>query len=129
MYKKNQTIKIYLSETEKNKITHQASVQQLSVSEYAKSILLKGPVILNISVNDLFDYSWQIYEAGNKIQELLNILNRSDDMMDVVYVADIIKKLLVNINNTCNEALRINYDERKKIYQELDVKLKTAYLS
>ena len=127
MDKQNQTIKIYVSESEKNKIINQAKHQQLAVSEYVKAILLKGPVILNISVNDLFDYSWQIYETGNKIQELLNILNRSDDTIDAGYAADVIKKLLADINNTCNEALIINYDERKKIYHALESHIKNRF--
>lgn len=126
MDKQTKTIKIYLTESEKNDITTQASKQQLSVSEYAKAILLKGPVILNISVNDLFDYTWHIYEIGNKIQELLNILNRSDDTIDAIYAANVIKKLLADINNSCNETLKINYNERKKIYNELETQIRNS---
>lgn len=119
MDKQNHTIKIYLSETEKNKITYQANEQQLSVSEYVKTVLLKGPIILYIAINDLLDYTCQIYETNNKIQELLSLLNQSDTI-DAIYVAEIIKNMLTDINNNCNAALKINYNERQKIYNELN---------
>lgn len=119
MDKQNQTIKIYISETEKNKITNQAHEQQLSVSEYVKAVLINGPVILFITINDLLDYTCQIYETNNKIQELLSLLNQSEDI-DALYTTDMIKNLLTDINNNCNAALKINYDERKKIYNELN---------
>lgn len=118
MDKQNHTIKIYLSETEKNKITNQANEQQLSVSEYVKTVLLKGPIILYITINDLLDYTCQIYETNCKIQELLSLLNQRNPI-EADYIAEITKNLLTEINNNCNEALKINYDERKKIYQEL----------
>lgn len=118
MDKQNQTIKIYLSETEKNKITYQANEQQLSVSEYVKTVLLKGPIILYITINDLLDCTCQIYETNNKIQELLSLLNQSDTI-DAVYTEETIINLLTDINNNCNAALKINYNERKKIYNEL----------
>lgn len=118
MDKQNHTIKIYVSETEKNKITNQANEQQLSVSEYVKTVLIKGPVILYITINDLLDYSCQIYKTNNKIQELLSLLNQSDDI-DALYTADMIKSLLTDINNNCNAALKVNYSERKRMYQEL----------
>nr|WP_294486963.1 hypothetical protein [uncultured Anaerosporobacter sp.] len=119
MDKQNHTIKIYVSEAEKNKITNQANEQQLSVSEYVKTVLIKGPVILYITINDLLDYSCQIYETNNKVQELLSLLNQSSDI-DALYTADLIKNLLTDINNNCNATLKINYDERKKIYNELN---------
>jgi hypothetical protein len=119
MDKQNQTIKIYLSVTEKNKITNQANEQQLSVSEYVKYFLLKGPVILYIITNDLLDFTAEIYQTNNKIQELLSLLNQSDTI-DAVYAAEIIKNLLTDINNNCNAALKINYNERQKIYNELN---------
>lgn len=118
MDKQNHTIKIYLSETEKNKITYQANEQQLSVSEYVKAVLLKGPVILYITINDLLDFTCQIYETNCKIHELLSLLNQRNTI-EADYVAEITKNLLTEINNNCNEALKINYDERKKMYQEL----------
>lgn len=124
MEKQNQIVKIYVSESEKNKIINQSNQLQLSVSEYAKKILIKGPVILNITVNDLLDYSWQIYEASNKIQELLAIISRSNDATDTILIADNIKKILTEINSNCNAALKINYDERKKIYYELEDQIK-----
>lgn len=123
MDKKNQIIKVYVSASEKNKITDNSKMHQLSVSEYAKKSLLKGPIYLNIVINDLLDYSWQIYETNCKIQELLSILNQSDKI-DELFAANIIIKLLNNINNSCNSALNINYKERKKIYHELEELLK-----
>ncbi|MHB8131456.1 MAG: plasmid mobilization protein [Mobilitalea sp.] len=123
MEKQNQVIKIYLSETEKNKIINLANQQQLSASEYAKKILLKGPIIFNIEFNDLLDFSWKIYETNCKIQELLVILNQSN-MIDSVYAANIIKALLAETNNNCKDALKINYNERKEIYQKLENQIK-----
>lgn len=123
MDKKNQIIKVYVSASEKNKITDNSKMHQLSVSEYAKKSLLKGPIFLNIVINDLLDYSWQIYETNCKIQELLSILNQSNKI-DELFAANIITKLLNNINNNCNSALNINYKERKKIYHELEELLK-----
>ncbi|SHN00433.1 hypothetical protein SAMN02746066_04328 [Anaerosporobacter mobilis DSM 15930] len=125
MDKQNQTIKIYLSETEKNKITNQANEQQLSVSEYVKTVLIKGPVILYITTNDLLDYTCQIYETNCKIQELLSLLNQRNTI-EADYVAEITKNLLTEINNNCNAALKINYNERKRMYQELEKQI-SAY--
>lgn len=118
MDKQNQTIKIYLSETEKNKITNQANEQQLSVSEYVKAVLIKGPIIHYITINDLLDYTCQIYETNCKIQELLSLLNQRNPI-EADYIAEIITNLLTDINNNCNAALKINYNERKKMYQKL----------
>lgn len=126
MDKQNRTIKIYLSETEKNIIINQANQQMLSVSEYAKAILLKGPIILNIITNDLLDFTAEIYQTNCKIQELLSILNQSDKTIDAIYAAGIIKTLLMDINNNCNAALKINYEERKKIYHELENQIRNC---
>ena len=119
MDKQNHTIKIYVSETEKNKIINQANEQQLSVSEYVKAVLIKGPVILYITINDLLDFTCQIYETNCKIHELLSLLNQRNTI-EADYIAEIITNLLMDINNTCNTALKINYNERKKIYNELN---------
>jgi hypothetical protein len=127
MDKRNQTIKIYVSETEKNKIINQAKQQQLAVSEYAKTILVKGPIIQNIIINDLLDFTAEIYQTNCKIQELLSILNQSDTI-DAIYAANVIKNLLTYINNNCNAALKINYDARKKMYNEFESQIRN-YLS
>jgi hypothetical protein len=124
MEKHNQIIKIYVSETEKNKIFNQANQQQLYVSEYIKAILLKGPIIMHISTGDLLSYTSEIYETNCKIQELLSILNQSNDTIDAIYASNIIKKLLTEINNNCNAALKINFKERYEIYQEIEKQIK-----
>jgi len=125
MDKQNQTIKIYLSEAEKNIIINRANEQQLSISEYAKAILVKSPVILNIITNDLLNFTAEMYQTNCKINELLAVLSQSDTI-DAIYAANVIKNLLMDINSNCNAALKINYEERKKIYNELENQIRNS---
>lgn len=118
MEKHNQIIKIYTSDTEKKKIINLANELQLSVSEYAKKVILNGPVFLNITTNDLIDYSWEIYQTNCKIQEILSILANTNTS-DYLYFNDILSRLLNEINSNCKATINLSYKERKKIYREL----------
>lgn len=125
MSKEKKDVHIFVSPEEKEIIENKAEALGMSVSAYMKYLALNDSINLEVKINDLTDYTAEIYELNKKIQGILNTLNRTGN----VYPQDIakIKEYLEEINNVNKKTLTNIYDNRQQEYRDLKREIRKQY--
>ena len=111
------TLKVKVTPERKQEIMENASMLNLSISNYLNELICKKSTVnIEISVNDLQDFENEICTMVKMVNGIVTVLLRSDK----VYEQDVQKilSLMDSINSKFNQIYQQELNDRKKLYEE-----------
>lgn len=111
------TLKVKVTPERKQEIMENASMLNLSISNYLNELICKKSTVnIEISVNDLQDFENEICTMVKMVNGIVTVLLRSDK----VYEQDVQKilSLMGDINSKFNQIYQQELNDRKKLYEE-----------
>lgn len=111
------TLKVKVTPERKQEIMENASMLNLSISNYLNELICKKSTVdVEISVNDLQDFENEICTMVKMVNGIVTVLLRSDK----VYEQDVQKilSLMSDINGKFNQIYQQELNDRKKLYEE-----------
>lgn len=113
---KNKSFKIYLTEEQADLLKKKAENSNKSISQYLYDCS-ENRVDVTVTINDLTEFTAQIYEIEKKINSIKNIAIQAQDINEKEIAR--IENLMININNICKDILEKGYEDRKVIERNL----------